>query len=159
MNGDSGNEYDGVETSPSFRSYYQLLLSRGGRGASGSFRPRRRDKKSNDYRPRYCERASIVATDADKRWKEYNPLVSSGSPADDGSQCFLPTSGLSSPLHFLRLGIFAGKQFRALGGTHEMRRFRAIPKDIPVFIFPRVPFNDRQRGCDNSPRIIAPARN
>lgn len=92
MNEDSGNEYDGRDP-----SLFPFLLSVTAfkRGASGSFRPRCRDKKSNDYRPRYCERTSIVATDAlgaDKRWEEYNPLVSSGSPADDGSQCFLPTS-------------------------------------------------------------------
>ena len=42
--------------------------------ASSSFQLHH-DKKSNDYRLWYCKRASIVATDADKRWEEYNPLA------------------------------------------------------------------------------------
>lgn len=153
MNEDSGNEIRRIGTLPSFRSYYQLLLSR--RGASGSFRPRCRDKKSNDYRPRYCERASIVATvalGADKRWEEYNPLVSSGSPADDGFQCFLPT--FVSPT-LARHGI----RWETVSSTWRYARNAEIPRDPedPVFIFPRVPLNgnDRQRGCDNSSRIIA----
>lgn len=143
-------------TPPSFRSYYQLLLSR--ERASGSFRPHR-DKKSNDYRPRYCERASIVATDAlgaDKRWEEYNLLVSSGSPADDGSQCFLRTivSPPLAPQYSLEKTCFEHLAVRT--------KCAEIPRDsqrTPVFIFSHVPFNDRQRGCDNSSWIIALARN
>lgn len=105
--------------------------------------------------------ASIATTDAlpvlIKGRAGCNSLVSSCSSVDDGSQCFPPfplsvllSLSLSSLSRLVALLVFAGKYFEALGGTHNMRRLRAIPNTPrfyppPAFLSPRNG-NDRRRG-------------
>lgn len=157
----SGNEHDSGRTAPLLP--FLLSVTAFGKGASGSFRSavaKGRDKKSNDYRPRYYERASIVATDAPAADKGRTGMAAIPSclrvrrPTIGLNVFRLPLSRV--PSSSLRPDI----RWKIVSSTWRYAQYAEIPRDSdrpsPSFLSRPAFSQTTARRRDNSSRIIAP---